>query len=609
MLFARSCFLFVATAACTLDCRHVFAAESAAAQPLNRAQIAAIAKPATALIEVEGKSFGSSFCIHKAGFFITNRHVLNELLPSDKIWIVLNPSLPTERKLKARVCKMDDDADLALLAVVQAGGALDATAYSPLALGDDARISELTELVAFGYPFGVALAEKGKYPAISANVTNVSSLRRSEGALEFIQVDSSLNPGNSGGPVLSADGKVAGMVVAGIQGAGINLLIPASRIRNFMKLASVDFQLPTVAASSLAAPCEFSARILFAEAQSPEPELELVIHSKAEPDRVYKMFKSGGAYSVKVPYLTKLYAPPLAVKVKLADAELNTVAKDAEISIADRVVRLADVVNISVGATALVELQGGEKVSGSLRSGAVLNCKIGRGFVPVPLDDVVSVAVERLPCGADVACSLIVKSGGVEVSRIRQTLSGENSYDRRFALLSSGIFSAPRRGQYAISVAKFKVIKKGGGDKSQVFEVPLSAGVGSLSLVPARYMATVAGQQNVRSVSSRQMSVNIVGVRVNDCDLQLSAPPGRSLEVGEYLCGSQSNGAPRSGAAEFQLIYKGNWVAQPMGSFRIWELEYDIKTSRLKRLAVDFVMQDRGGDQVYGILRFNSTYE
>jgi S1-C subfamily serine protease len=87
----------------------------AADEPLTRVQIARVGKAATALVEVKadrGQGYGSAFCIHPDGWFLTNAHVAQ-----GEITLVLNPTLETEKAYKARVARSDNDLDLALLRV------------------------------------------------------------------------------------------------------------------------------------------------------------------------------------------------------------------------------------------------------------------------------------------------------------------------------------------------------------------------------------------------------------------------------------------------------------------------------------------------------------
>ncbi len=64
-----------------------------AQKPLSRVDIARIGKAATALVEVKAPhGFGSAFCIHPSGLFLTNAHVTK-----GDVTLILNPSLKTER--------------------------------------------------------------------------------------------------------------------------------------------------------------------------------------------------------------------------------------------------------------------------------------------------------------------------------------------------------------------------------------------------------------------------------------------------------------------------------------------------------------------------------
>ncbi len=67
------------------------------------------------------------------------------------------------------------------------------------------------EVIAVGFPFGIG-------PSVSAGI--VSGLRREyrspngKALTNLIQFDAAVNPGNSGGPLVTADGEVVGIVTA-----------------------------------------------------------------------------------------------------------------------------------------------------------------------------------------------------------------------------------------------------------------------------------------------------------------------------------------------------------------------------------------------------------
>jgi S1-C subfamily serine protease len=142
------------------------------------------------------------------GFILTNQHVVEN---ANSITV----TLPGGRELAARVVASDHDHDLALLKV-------DATGLTPVTLGDSSSLVVGERVVAIGY----ALDLSGG-PTVTSGV--ISSLQRTiqvqdssggPGATtrtyrDVIQTDAALNPGNSGGPLVTLDGRVIGIDVAG----------------------------------------------------------------------------------------------------------------------------------------------------------------------------------------------------------------------------------------------------------------------------------------------------------------------------------------------------------------------------------------------------------
>lgn len=208
----------------------VLLACSSAAMALSRENVEQI-KRVTALVEIDmgkqGRGFGTAFCIDAKGIFVTNAHVVHG--HKGKFNVILSPGETDQRITHARVLKSDEDMDLALIQIENP------PALKPLALGDIKTLFDTMDLTAFGYPFGAALAaSKTDYPSISVSTGHVTSLRKKAGELDIIQLDAVLNPGNSGGPVIDGDGKVIGIVQAGLPGAGINFAIPVSRLQKFL---------------------------------------------------------------------------------------------------------------------------------------------------------------------------------------------------------------------------------------------------------------------------------------------------------------------------------------------------------------------------------------
>lgn len=184
------------------------------------------AKESTVLV-VTPKGTGTAFCVSSSrGFFLTNYHVVEG---ANSITLVSSPAAKNFQRVKGTVIAQDAKSDLALISA-------NFTKPLPfLRIGDDSAIFETQTITAFGYPFGMALAVKDKYPAISVNVGRITSIRKEDDKIKAIQTDASVNPGNSGGPVLDEKGNVIGIVVSGISAAQVNFAIPCSIAIGFLE--------------------------------------------------------------------------------------------------------------------------------------------------------------------------------------------------------------------------------------------------------------------------------------------------------------------------------------------------------------------------------------
>jgi WD40 repeat protein len=268
------------------------------AQMLTKAQVARLGKAATALVEMnKGQASGSAFCIHPSGLFITNDHVVRG--SGQEIRLVLDSGLPTQKEIQAMVVRTDRQLDLALL---RAAGD---RSYPALALGSEENISELDEVVAFGFPFGKTLTvDKDSFPSVTVNAGNISALRRKKGGtLERIQLDARVNPGCSGGPVLDLSGKVIGVVVSGFVArglgtTGINFAIPVSHVARFVARPDIQFTPPELNRSNVHGPLLFQARAASLLPSARPLALELILAAE-ERQKKYPMELAGGIYRVK----------------------------------------------------------------------------------------------------------------------------------------------------------------------------------------------------------------------------------------------------------------------------------------------------------------------
>jgi serine protease Do len=166
--------------------------------------------------EHKERSLGSGFIIDKAGYIVTNNHVISQ---ADEIKV----KLANGKEFDAVVVGRDSKTDVALIKIKGADG------LTPLPLGNSDVIKVGTWVVAIGSPFG-----------LEQTVTQgiVSAKGRSIGAGpydDFIQTDASINPGNSGGPLLNLKGEVIGINTAIVaRGQGIGFAIPINMARDIV---------------------------------------------------------------------------------------------------------------------------------------------------------------------------------------------------------------------------------------------------------------------------------------------------------------------------------------------------------------------------------------
>jgi len=164
----------------------------------------------------QGTATGSGFVVDAEGHIVTAAHVVDG---ASKITIRFSDGTSAVATLQGT----DDATDIAVLKVDPSG--LD---LHPLELGSSAALKVGDELAAIGSPFGYA-------SSLSTGI--VSGLDRTIEApngftvAHAIQTDAALNPGNSGGPILDAEGRVVGVadqIATGgtEQSAGVGFAVP-----------------------------------------------------------------------------------------------------------------------------------------------------------------------------------------------------------------------------------------------------------------------------------------------------------------------------------------------------------------------------------------------
>jgi S1-C subfamily serine protease len=168
----------------------------------SEAVVSAVEAVGPSVIKIEaGAAGGSGVLFTPDGFALTNSHVV-EGAPA------LHAVLPDGRRMRADVVGRDADSDLAVVRVTGEAG------DGPLPwarLGDSRGVRVGQIAIAIGNPYGF-------HHSVTAGVVSAlgRSLRARSGRLmdDIIQTDASLNPGNSGGPLVTTAGEVIGINTA-----------------------------------------------------------------------------------------------------------------------------------------------------------------------------------------------------------------------------------------------------------------------------------------------------------------------------------------------------------------------------------------------------------
>jgi S1-C subfamily serine protease len=177
------------------------------------------------------RALGSGFVVDKDGHVVTNYHVVQG---ADSIDV----SFSNQETVSAKVVGTDPSTDLALLAVD-----VDAKALTPLVLADSDAVQVGDPVAAIGNPFGLERT-------VTAGI--VSALQRQVSAPNeytidhVIQTDAPINAGNSGGPLIDAQGRVIGVnsqietASGGGGNVGIGFAVPSNTVKSVVAQLLAD---------------------------------------------------------------------------------------------------------------------------------------------------------------------------------------------------------------------------------------------------------------------------------------------------------------------------------------------------------------------------------
>ncbi len=173
-------------------------------------------------------SLGSGFVIDKAGYILTNRHVVEG---ADKINVSLYDDRNGNKRYEAKLVGKDARTDVALLKIEPKEPLV------PIELGNSDQVEVGEWVMAIGNPFGLGgnsvtvgvVSYKGRGLTLGVVKTTV----------DMIQTDAAINPGNSGGPLLNTRGQVIAintMIITGgeRQSAGVGFSVPINAAKEIL---------------------------------------------------------------------------------------------------------------------------------------------------------------------------------------------------------------------------------------------------------------------------------------------------------------------------------------------------------------------------------------
>jgi serine protease Do len=179
-------------------------------------EIAERLRRSTVLIHSGGRGSGSGVISSEDGVVVTNAHVVRGSRVNVQLW--------DGREFEAAVGARDPRRDLAQLRIVAVN--LPAASFAD---SSEVRPGELA--IAIGNPMGFV-------GALATGVIHAVGPLRGLGRQNWVQADVRLAPGNSGGPLANAHGRVIGIntMVAG----RLALAVPSNAVRDFLSVGPAN---------------------------------------------------------------------------------------------------------------------------------------------------------------------------------------------------------------------------------------------------------------------------------------------------------------------------------------------------------------------------------
>ncbi|WP_175617101.1 S1C family serine protease [Insolitispirillum peregrinum] len=211
---------------------------------------------ATGDTDATGVASGTGFFVSKDGYLLTNHHVIDK---AKKIEVTTSD----KQKHPATVISSDASNDVALLKI-------DAIT-NPLPVIAAADIKRGTEVFTLGYPIPSLQGQE-----LKATYGRVNALSGIHGDIRYFQIDVPIQPGNSGGPLITDQGQVIGIVSASLNGINtlrttgampqnVNYAVKSEYIQPLLRFATITGQAAKPASGALKNPDAYESSVVFIE--------------------------------------------------------------------------------------------------------------------------------------------------------------------------------------------------------------------------------------------------------------------------------------------------------------------------------------------------------
>lgn len=169
------------------------------------------------------KPTGTGFVVDANGYLLTCEHVVRDAV---KVEVAIG-----EKTYEAAVLTTDEKRDMALLEIKAKGLPI-------LPVGNSNKVEVGEEVRAFGFPLASVLGT-----SVKVTKGSISGIETME-AQKVFQIDASVNPGNSGGPLVNERGEVVGVVnakLAGMLVSNVAFAVPINYAKQMLRDNGVEF--------------------------------------------------------------------------------------------------------------------------------------------------------------------------------------------------------------------------------------------------------------------------------------------------------------------------------------------------------------------------------